>query len=88
MECVLCFKKVNFLDDHIVIEHHIKYFPVFSVHVCVNCHALIHQSNDPIFDSFKQYKEGDREKWLKTPQGKEYLWMYKIKYSQSTLASF
>ena len=85
MECILCFRKVHYLDGHIIIEHHIKYFPVYSVRVCINCHALIHHGNDPIFDSFKHYQEGDREKWLKTPLGKEFAYHYKIKYSQSKL---
>jgi len=57
-ECVLCFVKGSYYDRSFIVEHHITYFPVYSIRVCVNCHALPHQSKTQYLIHLNNTKKG------------------------------
>ena len=64
-KCIVCFeepKKWENGQEIELIEHHVSYFPQIIAYVHYECHAKIHDLNNPL-SHLIQYAEGDSRKF-------------------------
>lgn len=67
-KCIVCFKKPK--DNFPLVKHHVKYFPEVIAFVHYDCHAKIHDINNPI-SHLIQYEPIDSRNFYEGKQKKE-----------------